>query len=128
MLTFVVFVLVFGGMIFVHEFGHFLAARFFKIQVDEFGFGFPPRAIRLWRAKGKIVIGGQDVVIPLNFDLPFDWQTGLNQEAIATADMVNEHFVLRTIELAHSETTPFDALAPVETTVQRGEVTLNGMI
>jgi len=28
--------------VFLHEFGHFLAARFFNIEVEEFGFGLPP--------------------------------------------------------------------------------------
>jgi regulator of sigma E protease len=36
-----VFALALSGMIFVHELGHFLAARLFKIQVEEFGFGLP---------------------------------------------------------------------------------------
>lgn len=30
-------------MVFVHELGHFLAAKFFKIRVDEFAIGFPPK-------------------------------------------------------------------------------------
>lgn len=30
-------------LIIVHELGHFLAAKFFKVRVDEFGIGFPPR-------------------------------------------------------------------------------------
>jgi regulator of sigma E protease len=103
MLTFVIFVAVFGGMIFLHEFGHFIVARLFKIQVEEFGFGFPPRVMRLWRAKGNLVIGGQKVVIPANFDLPFESQNGLTEQANATADMVNERLVLRTIELVRAE-------------------------
>jgi regulator of sigma E protease len=37
----VVFLLALGGMIFVHEFGHFVAARLFKIEVEEFGLGLP---------------------------------------------------------------------------------------
>jgi regulator of sigma E protease len=36
-----VFIVALGGMIFIHEFGHFMAARFFKIEVEEFGFGLP---------------------------------------------------------------------------------------
>lgn len=52
MLTFVVFILVFGGMIFVHEFGHFIVARLFKIEVEEFGFGFPPRVATLFKWQG----------------------------------------------------------------------------
>ncbi len=103
MLTFVIFVAVFGGMVFVHEFGHYIVARLFKIEVEEFGFGFPPRAVRLWRSKGKIVIGGKSVQIPLNFDLPFESLNGLHEEAIATADMVNEHLVLRSIKLVRAE-------------------------
>lgn len=30
-------------LILIHEFGHFSAARFFKVIVEEFGFGIPPR-------------------------------------------------------------------------------------
>lgn len=40
-LTLVVFLLALGGMIFVHELGHFLAARWAGIEVEEFGFGLP---------------------------------------------------------------------------------------
>ena len=31
-------------LIFIHELGHFAAAKWFGIRVTEFGFGFPPRA------------------------------------------------------------------------------------
>lgn len=30
-------------LILIHELGHFLAARFFNVKVEEFGFGFPPK-------------------------------------------------------------------------------------
>ncbi|MDP3901395.1 MAG: site-2 protease family protein, partial [bacterium] len=30
-------------LILVHELGHFLVAKIFKVKVEEFGFGFPPR-------------------------------------------------------------------------------------
>lgn len=39
--TLIVFILALGGMIFVHELGHFLAARWAKVDVEEFGFGLP---------------------------------------------------------------------------------------
>ena len=42
-LAIVTFVLVFGLLIFVHEIGHFLAAKRMGVKVEEFGFGFPPR-------------------------------------------------------------------------------------
>lgn len=42
--------LVLGILIFLivaHEFGHFIAAKIFKVKVDEFGIGYPPRAFSL---------------------------------------------------------------------------------
>src|SRR5262249_15087698 len=40
---FVGIVLVLGVMILVHEWGHFIVARFFKVRVDVFSIGFGPR-------------------------------------------------------------------------------------
>lgn len=42
--------LLFIGLVIVHEFGHFLAARRNGVEVEEFGIGFPPRA---WSKKTK---------------------------------------------------------------------------
>ncbi|HTX79107.1 MAG TPA: M50 family metallopeptidase [Longilinea sp.] len=36
----------------LHEFGHFLAARLSKIEVEEFGLGFPPRMLTLFKSGG----------------------------------------------------------------------------
>lgn len=46
--------LVLTPIIFIHEMGHFLAARLFKIRVEEFGIGFPPRALKLFEWGGTI--------------------------------------------------------------------------
>ena len=40
-----IFVVVIVVLIVVHEFGHFLAAKLSGMRVDEFGLGFPPRAM-----------------------------------------------------------------------------------
>ena len=42
-LTLITFLLVLSVLVFVHEFGHFLAAKKAGIKVEEFGFGYPPR-------------------------------------------------------------------------------------
>jgi regulator of sigma E protease len=42
------FIIVIGLLAFLHEFGHFITARFFKIEVEEFGFGLPPRIVKLF--------------------------------------------------------------------------------
>ena len=38
------FIITIGILVLVHELGHFLAAKFFKMRVDTFSLGFPPRA------------------------------------------------------------------------------------
>jgi regulator of sigma E protease len=50
--TLIQFVIVLGLLLFFHEFGHFIVSRLFKIEVDEFGFGFPPRLAKLFRWHG----------------------------------------------------------------------------
>lgn len=37
------FIVVLGGLVLIHELGHFVAAKLFGVGVDEFGIGFPPR-------------------------------------------------------------------------------------
>ena len=46
-MTILIFVIVLGVLIFVHELGHFMTARKLNIDVEEFGFGYPPRLIGL---------------------------------------------------------------------------------
>src|SRR3990170_1132532 len=41
-----------AALIIIHELGHFLAARALKIEVEEFGIGFPPRLVTLFEAGG----------------------------------------------------------------------------
>lgn len=53
----IVGLLLFVGLVVIHEFGHFLAARRNGVDVEEFGIGFPPRA---WAKKTK---GGFDFSI-----------------------------------------------------------------
>ncbi|MCC6603531.1 MAG: site-2 protease family protein [Anaerolineae bacterium] len=48
------FFIVLTPIILVHELGHFFAARLSNIRVEEFGFGFPPRALKLAERNGTI--------------------------------------------------------------------------
>jgi len=43
MLTAILFLIVLTILVFVHELGHFLVAKWAKVRVDEFAIGFPPR-------------------------------------------------------------------------------------
>ncbi|KKQ44503.1 MAG: Membrane-associated zinc metalloprotease [Candidatus Moranbacteria bacterium GW2011_GWC2_37_8] len=65
MLTLLVFLIILGVLVFVHELGHFVVARRNGIKCDEFGFGFPPRAVGVYKdeKKGKweFVIGNKHI-------------------------------------------------------------------
>src|SRR6188508_343851 len=50
--TIVLFFLILGTLVVIHELGHFLAARAAGVRVLEFGIGFPPRA-KVMRSKGE---------------------------------------------------------------------------
>ena len=50
--TILLFFLILGALVVVHELGHFLTARLAKVRVLEFGIGFPPRA-KVLRSSGE---------------------------------------------------------------------------
>jgi regulator of sigma E protease len=52
LITIVLFVVILGVLVVIHELGHFVTARLARVRVLEFGVGFPPRA-KVLRAKGE---------------------------------------------------------------------------
>lgn len=46
----IVFLLILGSIIIIHELGHFLAAKFFGVYCSQFSIGFGPK---IWSKKGK---------------------------------------------------------------------------
>lgn len=95
MLTAIIFVLLLGILIFVHELGHFVTARRNGIKVDEFGFGFPPRIFGVVKdaetGKHKIVRGNKETNsahtvysinwIPLGGFVKIKGESGENKDA-----------------------------------------------
>jgi len=73
----VVGLLLFIGLVIVHEYGHFLVARRNGVEVEEFGIGFPPRA---WSKKMK---GG--FILSLNW-LPIGGFVRLKGESDAATE------------------------------------------
>lgn len=64
-ITILVFVLVLSVLVFAHELGHFMTARWFGIKAEEFGFGFPPRVWGVYKSylgKWKRVRGNKEVL------------------------------------------------------------------
>ncbi len=53
MLTLITFIIILSVLVFAHELGHFVTARKFGVKAEEFGFGFPPRILGVYRNKEK---------------------------------------------------------------------------
>ncbi|MFH1456547.1 MAG: RIP metalloprotease RseP [Patescibacteria group bacterium] len=51
LLTFIGLIVVLGIIVLAHELGHFISARIFKVKVEEFGLGFPPRFFGIYKDK-----------------------------------------------------------------------------
>jgi regulator of sigma E protease len=93
-----IFILVFAGMILIHELGHYIASRLVGVEIEEFGFGLPPRAWTFWRLAGHFLTkSGKRIEIPSNFGLPFPWAELNGQQVKFTVDRLEDKFVLRTL-------------------------------
>jgi len=49
LLYFLVFVVLIGPLMIIHELGHYLGAKAAGVRVEEFGLGFPPRMVKLFQ-------------------------------------------------------------------------------
>lgn len=77
------FIALLGIIIFVHELGHFLAAKMFKMRVERFSIGFPPRLF-------GIKVGETDYCISA---IPFGGYVkigGMIDESLDTEEMATE--------------------------------------
>ncbi|MFO7807375.1 MAG: RIP metalloprotease RseP [Candidatus Moraniibacteriota bacterium] len=64
MTTLIVFIIILGVLILVHEAGHFLVAKRNGVPSEEFGFGFPPRVVGVYKnkkGKWKWVFGNKQI-------------------------------------------------------------------
>jgi regulator of sigma E protease len=105
LLTWLIFILAFGGMVLIHEFGHFIVARWSKIEVEEFGIGLPtPGALTLWSNKGYLLLkDGRRIEIPFNFKFPLTWNELIGHRVKISVDRINERLVMRSIEVLKLE-------------------------
>lgn len=107
-LTWIIFILAFGGMVVVHELGHFIAARLVKVEVEEFGIGFPtPGALTLWISPGYLLLrNGSRVEIPRNFRMPVAWNSLVDREVKLTLQEKNGRLILQAIEAIPGDQNP----------------------
>jgi regulator of sigma E protease len=70
MLTILGAVAVITLVILTHEMGHYVTAKRLGVIVEEFGFGFPPRLLRLWRDRAAIYVQGERLPIDKEVEIP----------------------------------------------------------
>lgn len=56
-MTVLLFIAILMVLVFVHELGHFIAARLSGVRVDEFAIGFPPRIFSTMRGGTRYTVG-----------------------------------------------------------------------
>lgn len=81
MTTVIIFILVLSILVFVHELGHFLTARKLGVKAEEFGLGFPPRALGFYKTKSgkwRFLKGKQDPNLLAEEERPADTVYSLN--------------------------------------------------
>jgi len=84
-MTFLIFLIILGILVFVHELGHFLTAKKAGVQVDEFGFGYPPRALIIGKKWGTlftlnwIPFGGFVKIFGENYESPSPEEPGFGE-------------------------------------------------
>lgn len=123
-----IFFLAFAGLILVHELGHYLASIGSGVEVEEFGFGLPPRAWRFWRGKGRITVGKHTLVIAPNFKLPFEEQDALNRGVEVTARREGDRLLLESISLAAAEDGQFRSSRPDPIESSDGKLHFDGIL
>ena len=84
LLEVVLLIVAISVLIIMHEIGHFLASRLFKIEVEEFGIGFPPRAKKMWRGRGFFKLGSTRINTPLGRRALDDLEPGTWVDALTT--------------------------------------------
>jgi len=70
------FILILAILILIHEIGHFITARWFKVRVEEFGFGFPPRLFSIKKKETNYSLN----LLPLGGFVKLYGEDGQNRE------------------------------------------------
>jgi regulator of sigma E protease len=116
--------LVLSALIILHEIGHYLGARLFKLEVDEFGLGIPPQILRFWRQKGSVHIGSRHIIIPRGIKFLQDLEVGTWVDA-TVASKENNTYHLQDIQVL--DPTIHD-LTPHHKSTEDGNVLIRGEI
>ena len=92
MTTILAFLFVLGVLVFVHELGHFLVARFHGVRVHTFSLGFGPRLFSFRRGDTEYCIS----VIPLGGYVKLAGENAVEEEASGSSDpLASDQFMAK---------------------------------
>lgn len=77
--TILLAILVFGFLIFIHEFGHYITARIFKVTINEFSIGMGPRLV--WYDSKKTGIRYSLSMLPIGGYVAMAGEDGLDESS-----------------------------------------------
>jgi len=80
----IIFVIILSFLVIIHEIGHYVTARFFKVRVEEFGLGYPPRALTLFK-RGKTIFSLN--WIPFGGFVKMEGEEGSEVEGVSFEDV-----------------------------------------
>jgi regulator of sigma E protease len=83
LLVTIVFLVIISFLVIIHELGHYLTAKFFKVRVEEFGLGYPPRAKTLFTYAGTIFSLNW---IPFGGFVKMEGEDGMEPEVLDVAE------------------------------------------
>lgn len=93
MVTILACIFVFGVLVTVHEFGHFITAKLAGMKVEEFAIGFGPQVYQ--RQKGETLyslrllpLGGYNKIAGMDPDDPEDMERGFNSKPVLSRMLV----------------------------------------
>ena len=93
MLTILACIFVFGILVTVHEFGHFITAKLTGMKVEEFSIGFGPKIYQ--RREGETLyslrmlpLGGYNKIAGMDPEDPDDLERGFNSKPVASRMLV----------------------------------------
>jgi len=74
--TIIIFLFILSVIVFFHELGHFVVAKFYGVKVDEFGIGFPPKVYGVKKGETEYTIN----LIPLGGFVKIEGEDGENKD------------------------------------------------
>jgi regulator of sigma E protease len=123
--TVIQLIIALSALIILHEVGHYIGAKLFKFEVDEFGIGIPPQALRFWRRKGSLTIGNMHIKIPAGIKFLQDFTVNTWIDTTVQSD-TDGTYILQNIRILDTKNrTPENIKEQVEPGIWRiqGEVT-----